>query len=163
MNTCLGCNVHITPKFETMSADDLNNFFNNLGSETNKDIVLDGSFMEFLPKPMINSMFLISTTSKEIINIVKCLVPKSTQGFDKISSKLIISTINQAANVLNLIFNKSFKQDIFPDNCKIARVVPIFKSGEVVIVKLLSNLNPTSFFKNFRKPYVHPAYLFPFI
>ena len=76
-------------------------------------------------------MFLTPTIYKEIINIVKCSVPKSTQGFNKISSKLGISTINQAANVLSIFFDKSFKQGIFPDNCKIARVAPLFKSGKV--------------------------------
>ena len=96
-----------------MSADDLNNLFNNLGSEANKDIVLDGNFVEFLPKPIINFMFLTPTTSKEIIDTVKCLVLTSTQGFDKISSKLVIGTINQTANVFSTIFNKSFKQGIF--------------------------------------------------
>ena len=66
INTCLGRNMHSIPKFETMSADDLNNFFNNLGSEANKDIVPVGSFMEFLLKPIINSMFLTPSTSNEI-------------------------------------------------------------------------------------------------
>ena len=50
-------------------------------------------------------------------------------GHDNIPAKLVKDSKDVVAPFLKLIFNASLSNGIFPDDFKIARVSPIYKSG----------------------------------
>ena len=77
-----------------------------------------------MTNPIEKSMFLTPITESEIISIVTALSPKKSCGHDNISISLI---------KLCSIFNKSFLTGQFPSYLKIARIIPIYKSGEKII------------------------------
>ena len=51
-------------------------------------------------------------------------------GFDSIDINIFKQTYDVNKNPLMLIFDSSLQSGIFPDKWKIARVSPIFKTGE---------------------------------
>ena len=61
---------------------------------------------------------------------------------------IIKKFINILAEPLSHIFNLSFTSGIFPDDMKIARVIPLFKAGDRVI---FSNYRPVSILPGFSK------------
>ena len=65
----------------------------------------------------------------------------TSAGYDNILSKLLKLTNEQIKKPLYKIFNASLSIGYFPDLQKIARVVPVFKSGNS---KIISNYRPFS-------------------
>ena len=66
----------------------------------------------------------------EINNIANLLTPKASCGYDGISCKIIKLILPVIVTLLCKIFNKSFASGIFPNAMEIAKIVPIFKSGD---------------------------------
>ena len=95
-----------------------------------------------------NSFVLLPTTPAEIISTIEKLKPKTSKGHDNINNKLIKQTCIPIARVLSHIINLSFEQGIIPQNLKLAKVIPIFKSSDNTLLK---NYRPISILPTFSK------------
>ena len=93
-------------------------------------------------------MFLESVTEEEVIDVVNSFKSKTSTGYDDIDMSILKKVICHIAKPLTQIFNQSFMQAIFPDNMKIAKVIPIFKSGEKCV---FTNYRPVSLLPQFSK------------
>jgi hypothetical protein len=113
-----------------VSSDILNEYFSSLGHNTTKHITAKKDPLDYLPNRCPVSMFLTPVTDAEIISIVSKLPNKKSCGKDGISTWLIKKLIQSIVKPLCFIVNKSFLTGCFPNACKIAKVVPIFKSGD---------------------------------
>ena len=78
----------------------------------------------------------------------KSLKRNKAAGFDDLSSNIIIDAYDSFKNILFHVFKVSIQQGIFPDSLKIAKVTPIFKSGDKDNV---SNYRPISILPVFSK------------
>ena len=118
-------------------------FFTNIGTKlANKISSPDSNYVSPLKsKIQQNSIFLNPTNIDEIIKITKNLKASNKSGIDNISTKLLKMIINKIAPVLYHIFNKSLLSGIVPLQLKIAKVNPIFKSGDN---QVFSNCRPIS-------------------
>ena len=96
----------------------------------------------------INSFGLVETDASEIVSVVKSLKTKTSAGHDNIPVDIMKLTINQTASVLAKIVNKSFTEGKVPNLLKIAKVSPVFKSGDKSII---SNYRPISILPSFSK------------
>ena len=124
----LSDNKQITDKLQI--AQEFNNFFSTVGEKLNKSCKAPNqSFAKYLQKPQVSSFFLQPVTTHEVLNIVKSLKNKYSYGFDEISTNLIKSVIQYILEPLTFIFNLSLESGTVPDKLKIAKVIPIFKSG----------------------------------
>ena len=81
-----------------------------------------------MPRSQTNSMFIQYVAPQDIINIVNKL--KSSSGQDGISTKIMKATITNIINPITHIINQSLQTGIVPDQMKIAKVVPIYKSSD---------------------------------
>ena len=108
----------------------LNSFFANLGKDTVKHLPVSDDFKKYLSGTYVNSFFMAPTTPEEIVSIANNLKNKNSVGVDNISTKLLKQIINPIAHPLSRIINQSFIMGMFPNKLKIARVIPIFKSGD---------------------------------
>ena len=76
-------------------------------------------------------MFL-KDVSEEVERIISSL-KNSSSGYDGIHSKVVKLTFNCFIEPLVHIFDLSIAQGVFPDELKVARVVPIYKSQNIIM------------------------------
>ena len=76
----------------------------------------------------------------EVRNIISQL-KDSSPGWDDISAQIIKISNGLYLEQLVYLINMSLQQGVFPYDLKIAKVIPIFKSGDV---KLVTNFRPVS-------------------
>ena len=74
--------------------------------------------------------------------------PKSSAGYDNISSKLLIQIGDIIACPLSIIINQSLCTGIFPKKLKLAKVIPLYKKDDE---KSFGNYRPISLLSSFSK------------
>ena len=88
------------------------------------------AYTKFIKSNRITDTLLWNSTNEtELISIIKTLKNGSC-GLDNISTKVIKASSSQLIKPLAHIFNLSLTSGVFPLKLKIARVIPIFKSGD---------------------------------
>ncbi|CAB0015935.1 unnamed protein product [Nesidiocoris tenuis] len=87
-------------------------------------------------------------TTFDLEKLMSNMNGKSAPGTDGISLKMLKSHFKHLKDVLVHIINLSLTSGTFPDSLKIARVIPIFKSGDPLV---LSNYRPISLLSSIAK------------
>lgn len=119
-------------------ANILNEYFVNIGPNLSQQIIANPAstqtFERYLTnvKSPPNSCVFYNTDCKEIIEILKGFEPKKSCGYDNIQMSTLKLLANSIAQPICSLSNSMFRTSIFPDSLKIAKVVPIFKSGSKV-------------------------------
>ena len=75
------------------------------------------------------SLYLEPVTEQEIYKIVLSL-NNSSPGYDNLSPSILQLSLPLICPLLTYICNLSLSEGIFPDELKLANVIPIFKSGD---------------------------------
>ena len=91
-------------------------------------------------------MFFPSTYQQEIVEICASLRSGSAAGFDNIHIDVVKQNIDIISKPLTRIINLSLSSGIVPKQLKLARIIPLFKSGD-------QDLNP-----NYRPVSVLPIF-----
>ena len=135
----------------TAIANAFNNFFTNIGPDLAAKIIPTTEvFTKYLPVANSKSMALFPTTELEIVNIINSFNKSSSPGMDNITASVVYFVRDIVALPLSCIINKALELGVFPDALKLARVVPIYKSGDA---SLLTNYRPISILPIFSKIY----------
>ena len=107
------------------------------------------SFNEFLHDRAVDSIFLQPTVPTEVFILINnALVNKKAFGPDNISPYFIKVAAAIVSEPLLEFVNYSFAFGIFPDIVKLAKVVPVFESGNKRVV---TNYRPISLLSSFSK------------
>ena len=126
-----------------------NNFFTNIGPNTEKTIPKSGKCPTSYLKNRINTDFIIAHTSnEELMNIILSLDGNKSSGPSSIPVKLLKIALPVIINPLCKLINHSFPTGIFPDAVKISKVIPIHKGGSTQDV---NNYRPISLLSIFSK------------
>lgn len=124
-------------------------YFTNIGPNLAKSIPASPkSHSSFLSGNFPNSIFLEPVTEQEIIEICTSFRSGTAAGYDNISMSAVRETISLISAPLTHIINLSLSSGVVPDQMKIARVIPLFKSG---IHSLVTNYRPISVLPVFSK------------
>ncbi len=99
-------------------------------------------------KPGVGDIFLEPTLESEILTSVSNFRNKYSTGYDNVSMNLVKSTISAITTPLKNVCNMSFQTGIFPDQMKLAKVIPVYKTGDK---KQLSDYRPISILPQFKK------------
>ena len=75
-----------------------------------------------------STLFLAPTSVEEIHYLIKSLPNKTSSGHDSISNNLMKKISPSILEPLAIIFNKSLETGVFPEEMKMADVVPLYKS-----------------------------------
>lgn len=130
-------------------ANAFNNFFVNIGPNLGKNIPeVNKDFNHYMKGHYNNSIFLTPIDGQEISNIISAFKSGKSSGYDGISPSIVKETSTTIISPLVSIFNKSICTGIVPDQLKIAKITPIYKSGEK---KQFSNYRPISVLPCFSK------------
>ena len=106
------------------------------------------NFKDYLDQPTLDSFFINPTTEEEVKSIIEKLKNRKAIGPFSINTKILKICKNELSRPLSQLFNKSFQMGIFPSQCKLANVIPIFKNGNKAE---LNNYRPISLLSNISK------------
>ena len=124
-------------------------FFANIGPSLAKMIPPStSSFRSFLSGSFLNSIFLEPITEHEISEICASFRAGTSAGFDQVTMDVVKQTINLIIAPLTHIMNLSLSSGFVPEQMKVARVIPLFKSGTL---SLFTNYRPVSVLPAFSK------------
>ena len=112
------------------------------------------SFGRYLKNSHLQRFVLTPATDEEIEKIVRNL-KSSASGWDEIPPRVIKSVKDDITNIITYLCNLSFCTGIVPDELKIAKVVPIYKSG---LSSNFTNYRPVSVLCSFSKIYERLVY-----
>ena len=96
----------------------------------------------------MQSLYLFPVNELEVLDIISNLKNTDSKGPDNIPTSLIKSCGHELCQILTYINNCSLLDGVFPEKLKIAKIIPIFKSGDVSII---SNYRPISILSAFSK------------
>ena len=126
-----------------------NNFFANVGPNTDKTIPKPFKSPSSYLKNRINFDFVIALTSEDKISkIIQSLDDSKSSGPSSIPIKLLKISAPCLTLPLCKLINLSFTTGIFPDAIKVAKIIPIFKSG---FSDDMNNYRPISLLSVFSK------------
>lgn len=122
-------------------ADQFNSYFINVGKNLAENIEDSNiSFNSYLHNRQESTFTMSPITSDELISTVNNL-RDSSPGCDGVPMNILRSVVPLLSPVLLHLCNKSFSTGVFPDQLKIAKVLPIHKSGDK---RLFNNHRPIS-------------------
>ena len=124
----------------TVVATAFNQHYTTVGQRLAENIPMANSDASSYVEPILNSFVLHPTNSHEIQNVIKSFKSKGSH-LNTIPSYIYKRISHVISPILAKLINDSFVYGVFPDILKLARVIPIFKSGEKNII---SNYRPIS-------------------
>ena len=129
-----------------MIANEFNDFFVSIGDKLASKITSNINLLSFVNN-ISNSMVMSKVSPNEVLQIIQSL-KNSSPGWDDIPTYMAKQCVNNIIEPLTYLINKYFSSGIFPIELKIAKVVPIFKSGDT---STFSNYRPISILSFFSK------------
>ena len=129
-------------------ANKFNEFYVNIGPTLARNITSGKCDpITYIKKGITNSIFLRPVNETEVVTILKEF-KSSSPGWDSISPKIVKQTYTCFLEPLVHICNISILHGVFPNELKIAKVLPLYKGGDP---KLLVNYRPVSVLPVFSK------------
>lgn len=128
--------------------DHCNSFFVNIGPELARKIPSETEPLCNLIELNSKSMFLTPTDENEVLETIRKCNNKTSQDVDGIDMKTIRNVAEVIVRPFTYICNLSFQSAQFPSKMKIAKVIPLFKSGDK---HCFTNYRPVSLLPEFSK------------
>jgi hypothetical protein len=130
-------------------AEELNVYLTTIGSSLmNKLPPCTTFFTKYLNTSINNSCYCADISVSEILKEIDRLRKRKTAGPDFLNSTLISNIAHDIVLPLQYIYNLSLTTGKFPNDLKIAKVIPIFKQGDT---SSPSNYRPISLLPIFSK------------
>ena len=128
-----------------------NSHFSSVGKKIDESLPHSDENLSFLDymsfSTPTNSFFLSPILPHEVASVIEKMDNKSTH-IDTYSIKVVKYLTSIISPVLCKIINKSFEVGYFPQFCKVAKVLPLYKSGDP---KDVNNYRPISLLPIFSK------------
>ena len=140
-----------------MIADRFNTFFANVGYNLASTIDTNNKkpFTSYLNTVIHTSFDFNLLTQDDTTKLVKSLKTKDSTGHDGISVRLLKFLSPALIPALTLIINQSLLTGIFPDQLKIAKVIPLYKKENP---EKVDNYRPVSLLCAISKVFERAAY-----
>ena len=129
-------------------AEQFNKFFVNVGPNLAQQLPhMTESPTSYIKHHNPLTMYIQPVSQNEIVSIIHTL-KNSSAGYDGIQAKIVKMSFTLYLPILEHLFNAALLQGVFPDALKIARVIPLFKSNNTM---LINNYRPVSVLPLFSK------------
>ena len=109
-------------------ANEFNNFFVSIGHNLAKDIICNVNPLFYVNS--VNDSIAVQYVSVAQVRNVITSLKDSSPGWDHLSPFVMKQCVDTCVEPITVLINNSFSHGIFPDELKLARVGPIFKSGD---------------------------------
>ncbi len=129
-------------------ANKFNEQFSTIGKQLAATCQQFGFNDNFPQNKKQTQLFFQEVNSSEISSIINQLKPKKSTGYDNVSN-YVVKCIRASISIpLTIIINHGIRTKEFPDEFKIAKVMPIFKKGDT---ESMTNYRPISLLPTFSK------------
>ncbi len=122
---------------ERLIANKFNNFFffTNIGLNLSKQFKNSRNltFQNYLDHKYNHNFQFQNVDEEFVTSIISKLAPKTSCGFDGISTKLIKILQDTLGKPITLIINQILFTGIFPDKLKVAEIIPIHKKDDETV------------------------------
>ena len=125
-----------------------NEYFINVGRTLANKIVSTVNPMSYISSNM-HSIFIPSISEDEVLHAIS-LLNNAAPGYDGLQARIMKQIVHVYVRPLTYLINMSLTQGIFPEELKLAKVIPIYKSEDE---QLLQNYRPISVLPFFSKIY----------
>ena len=117
----------------TIIASEFNKFYVNIGPSLANNIIPppNKSFKDYLSTTIDQEFKFEMINEMQVMKIIKDMKPKSSYGIDELSNKLLKCIGPSVCKPLTLIINQSINSGVFPSKMKLAKIIPIFKKGDI--------------------------------
>ena len=109
--------------------NEFNKYFSEIGKKLASEIPQNDMDPLDLVITVSNSFTFKPIPKEDLCHAISCMKANRSAGIDKISVRLMQGAGSTILESLHYIFNLSINTGIFPDDWKIARATPIYKSG----------------------------------
>uniref|UniRef100_A0A672HNX1 Reverse transcriptase domain-containing protein n=1 Tax=Salarias fasciatus TaxID=181472 RepID=A0A672HNX1_SALFA len=123
-------------------------YFTNVGPNLTVNISKNSNIDENLINNHMNSIFLEKVEKEEILKIVQNFGNKRSTDGEGLDMIIVKSIIEFVIEPFTYICNLSLTTGVFPDKMKLAKVIPLYKSGDK---HNFSNYRPISLLPQFSK------------
>ncbi len=112
-------------------AEGFNDYFSNIGPDLASKIdTSDYNFETYITNTKSEFSAFQPVTVSNVCRLLDGISNNKATGIDKISCKIIKLAAPAISDSLTLIFNQAITLSTFPDEWKMARVIPLHKSGQ---------------------------------
>ncbi len=124
-------------------ANKFNSFFTSIGPNLAKNITIPKNkhFKKYLTLNYNHNFNFKDIEEATVNQIINNLAPKTSLGFDGISTKLVKTIKDALIKPITIIINQMLNTGIFPEKLKIAKITPIHKKDDDC---LFTNYRPIS-------------------
>ena len=109
-------------------ANEFNNFFVSIGHNLANNITCNVNPLIY--ENSVNDSVVVQHVSVAQVRNVITSLKDSSPGWDHLFPFVMKQCVDTYVEPITVLINNSFYHGIFPDELKLARVVPIFKSGD---------------------------------
>ena len=103
-----------------------------------------------------NNNFTLETVSEEeILNLLQKIDPSKAVGLDNLGGKFLKDGASELEHPISQLINLSITSSIFPDQCKIAKLKPLYKKGSALEPKNYRPISLLPLISNFFEKIVH--------
>ena len=130
--------------------EEFNEFFSNVGKNLAKnfDSTENETYRQFLSKSVSSSIYMEPPRVNEVLNMINSLNLNKSVGHDNLLPYFLKVASTILAPALCYFIDNAFRLGIFPQSCKTAKIVPLFKSGNT---QSFTNYRPISILTCFAK------------
>ena len=142
--------LKVNDEFLTNPDEIVNNFnlhFSTIGKQTSLNSTTSQNSCINNPRNYYKSFAWFEVQDKEIGDIIKSLDSNKANGADNISVRVLKLINSNIAPIISKLVNLAFQEGRYPNCLKLAKILPIFKSGLKTVpgnyrpISLLSNIN----------------------
>ena len=132
-----------------------NEFFINVGPSLSTKIPTQNTMpIDYIKNKAIYSMYLEPVSETEIKKLISSL-KSNTPGYDMTGSAVLEWCVDSISEPLSYVCNMSLQEGLFPDELKIANVIPLYKCDDL---KLFNNYRPVSVLPSVSKVFERIVY-----
>ena len=115
-------------------AEDFSEYRANIGVNLSRNIShVKHSYQHYLKTPYNDSFLLEPTTPNEILKIIKNFKNEKSLGLNGVPLSILKFNSDIFSQIISKLINISFTKGVFQDISKVAKVVPIFKKGDLTM------------------------------
>ena len=138
-----------------------NSFFSAITQKIESKLIHTAKhYTDYLTEPTANKFILTPTNTEETGDIIKTLNMRKSIGPNSIPTRLLKKFFKEISIPIGKLINLSFETGMFPDALKLARIIPIFKKGDLLQCNKYRPISLTSNISKIMEKIVHQLFIF---